>query len=108
MLSNLFAVKQELCDAKFELKVNNVRFVGHPTLVQCCTRKATVKAPSKPIMLVNIVFALQAQASHSIVKCYYELSKALGVGLRHEERRSGYLSEQVDCAIATILMQVQP
>ncbi|CAB0007646.1 unnamed protein product [Nesidiocoris tenuis] len=83
VLSSLFAVKQELCDAKFELKVNNVRFVGHPTLVPC-----------EPLMLVNVVFSLQALASHSIVKCYYGLSKSLGIALRHEERRCGYLSEQ--------------
>lgn len=34
VLSNLFAVKPELCERKFELKVNDVRFVGHPTLFQ--------------------------------------------------------------------------
>ena len=28
-------------------------------------------------MLFNTVFALQAQASHSVVKCYYDLSKRL-------------------------------
>ena len=33
VLSTLFAVKQELCERKFELKVNDVRFVGHPTLL---------------------------------------------------------------------------
>ncbi|BES94395.1 Nitrogen Permease Hypothetical protein amino acid transport activity 3 [Nesidiocoris tenuis] len=89
VLSSLFAVKQELCDAKFELKVNNVRFVGHPTLVPC-----------EPLMLVNVVFSLQALASHSIVKCYYGLSKSLGIALRHEERRCGYLSEQVQIMTA--------
>src|SRR5699024_9620269 len=31
--SNLFGVvKHKLCEKKFELKVDNVRFVGHPTL----------------------------------------------------------------------------
>lgn len=30
VLSTLFAVKPELCERKFELKVNDVRFVGHP------------------------------------------------------------------------------
>lgn len=32
VLSKLFAVKPELYERKFELKVNDVRFVGHPTL----------------------------------------------------------------------------
>lgn len=82
VLSTLFAVKPELCERKFELKVNDVRFVGHPTLL------------SDSIILTNIVFALHATASHSIVKCYYDLSKRLGVALRHEERRCGYLSQE--------------
>lgn len=30
VLSNMFAVHSELCDKKFELKINDVRFVGHP------------------------------------------------------------------------------
>lgn len=70
VLSNLFAVKQELCESKFELKVNNVRFIGHPTLLPSRGRGDVNSS-----MLFNIVFALQAQTSHSIVKCYYDLSK---------------------------------
>ena len=30
VLSNMFAVHAKLCDRKFELKINDVRFVGHP------------------------------------------------------------------------------
>lgn len=63
MLSTLFAVKAELCNTKFELKVNDVRFVGHPTLLPYKTNKDNSAAP---IILINIVFALQASASHSI------------------------------------------
>ena len=70
VLSTLFAVKPELCEQKFELKVNDVRFVGHPTLVLSRGLKEVNSST-----LFNIVFALQAQASHSIVKCYYDLSK---------------------------------
>lgn len=62
MLSTLFAVKAELCNRKFELKVNDVRFVGHPTLLPYRTNKDDTAA----MILINIVFALQASASHSI------------------------------------------
>ncbi|KAJ6648046.1 GATOR complex protein NPRL3 [Pseudolycoriella hygida] len=81
VLSTLFAVKPELCNQKFELKVNDVRFVAHPTYMQS--------------ILINIVFALHAQASYSIVKCYYELSKRLGHALVYEESRVGYLSDEM-------------
>lgn len=62
-------------------QVNDVRFVAHPTYMQS--------------ILINIVFALHAQASYSIVKCYYELSKRLGHALVYEESRVGYLSDEM-------------
>ncbi|KAJ8984780.1 hypothetical protein NQ317_003693 [Molorchus minor] len=89
VLSSLFAVKSELCNKKFELKVNDVRFVCHPTLLQLKT-----KQDESGIMLVNVVFALQALASHSVVKCYHDLSKRMGIVLKYEEKDVGLLSEQ--------------
>ncbi|KAF5303153.1 hypothetical protein FQR65_LT08316 [Abscondita terminalis] len=88
VLSSLFAVKQELCNQKFELKVNDVRFVGHPTSLR---NKSQDEAG---LLLIHIVFALQALASHSVVKCYHDLSKRLGIVLRHEEHRCAYISDQ--------------
>ncbi|XP_071449044.1 GATOR1 complex protein NPRL3 [Hetaerina americana] len=92
VLSTLFAVKPELCNEKFELKVNDVRFVGHPTLLHSASCPGNQDNPS--IILINIVFALQATASHSIVKCYHVLSRRLGISLRHEENRCAYLSKE--------------
>lgn len=66
VLSSLFAVKAELCNRKFELKVNDVRFVSHPTLLQLKNKQE--KEDDSGIMLVNIVFALHALASHSVGK----------------------------------------
>ncbi|KAH8239040.1 hypothetical protein KR032_000114 [Drosophila birchii] len=102
VLSALFAVKPQLCNQKFELKLNDVRFVSHPTLIPHKEQRAgavpnptsTTAAAKKQQMLINIVFALHAQASYSIVKCYHELSKRLGLALKFEEQRCGYLTEQ--------------
>lgn len=91
VLSSLFAVKTELYNRKFELKVNDVRFVSHPTLLQLRNKK---EKEDESGMLVNIVFALQALASHSVVKCYHDLSKRMGIVLKYEEKRCGYVSEQ--------------
>lgn len=100
VISSLFAVKMELCDRKFELKVNNVRFVGHP--MQLVTGgsdsggESSNKKPQSPsIIMINIVFALDAFARRQISNCYYDLSKVLGVALRHEEKRCAYLSSQI-------------
>ncbi|KAJ3642280.1 hypothetical protein Zmor_025080 [Zophobas morio] len=90
VLSSLFAVKSELCNKKFELKVNDVRFVGHPTLLQLRNKQQDASG----LMLINVVFALQALASHSVVTCYHDLSKRIGIALRYEEKRCGYISEQ--------------
>lgn len=32
--------------------------------------------------------------SHFSVKCYHDLSKRMGIALKHEEQRCGYISEQ--------------
>ncbi|KAH8268727.1 hypothetical protein KR018_000024 [Drosophila ironensis] len=110
VLAALFAVKPQLCNQKFELKLNDVRFVSHPTLIPQkeqgasrstgpgmgtgSTSTALANPSKKQQMLINIVFALNAQASYSIVKCYHELSKRLGLALKFEEQSSGYLTDQ--------------
>uniref|UniRef100_A0A0K8RDA5 Putative nitrogen permease regulator n=1 Tax=Ixodes ricinus TaxID=34613 RepID=A0A0K8RDA5_IXORI len=58
-LSNLFATKSELCNRKFELKVNDVRFVG--------TRAALFQAGDVHLPHVQRRLALKANASHDIV-----------------------------------------
>lgn len=67
VLSSLFAVKLELSNRKFELKVNDVRFVSHPTLLQLRNKTQD----DSGLCLINIVFALQALASHSVGKYFW-------------------------------------
>lgn len=94
VISSLFAVKMDLCEQKFELKVNNVRFVGHPIKIQI-SGGVNDKPDSPSFILINIVFALDAFARRQIANCYYDLSKVLGVALKHEEKRCAYLSTQI-------------
>lgn len=123
VLSTLFAVKSQLCNQKFELKVNDVRFVSHPTLMQRREQRsasigsagssggvgvavvgaAASSSAKQPIpqILINVIFALHAQASYSIVKCYYDLSKRLGLTLKVEEQRIGYVSDEIALMIKT-------
>lgn len=90
VLSNLFAVKPEICGKKFELKIDNIRFVGHPTQLPY----ASNREPST-IRMFNVVFALKANATHSIVNCYHDLSHRLSIAILHEEQRCDYLTRQV-------------
>ena len=84
VLTDLFAVKQGLCGQKFEVKINNIRFVGHPIVI----------TNSSELITLNIVFALKASSSHDIVNCYHEVSHRLTIALLTEESRSGYLSNE--------------
>merc|ERR1719319_1128324 len=97
-LANIFAVSSKLCGSKFELKLNDVRFVGHPVSlepdasVEKVTRRTT-------LTMFHIVFALRAVGNYSIIPCYHELSQRLGLILRHEEERVGYLTQQMRCLL---------
>ncbi|XP_050094205.1 GATOR complex protein NPRL3 [Anopheles aquasalis] len=97
-LATLFAVKSELCNQKFELKVNDVRFVSHPTLL----RGSDGNEQKSSYVQINVVFALHASASYSVVRCYYELSKRIGMALIYEERRDGYFSREIKIMLAVI------
>ncbi|CAN8002936.1 unnamed protein product [Ixodes hexagonus] len=87
-LSNLFATKSELCNRKFELKVNDVRFVGHP--VQLCSKRET-----STFLMFNVVFALKANASHDIVNFYHDFTHKVAIALSSEENRCNYLSGEL-------------
>ncbi|KAK8743635.1 hypothetical protein OTU49_001177 [Cherax quadricarinatus] len=102
IMSNLFAVKSELCDSKFELKVNDVRFVGHPVRLDPSTTHSRPqdKRKSSTIILFNIVFALKATLNHDVVNCYHDLSMRLGLALRHEEYRCQFLSSEAKIMLA--------
>ena len=97
-LANLFSVSRDLCGSKFELKVNDVRFVGHPVSLEpedgsCSGRRTT-------LTMFHIVIALRADTHYSIVHCYHELSMRLGLVLYHEEMRVGYMTQQMKALMA--------
>lgn len=92
VLSTLFAVKPELCGQRFELKIENVRFIGHPTHLPHATNRE-----QSTITMFNIVFALKADASYSIVDCYHDLSHRIAITIHNEECRCNYLTTQVKC-----------
>ncbi|XP_028967582.1 GATOR complex protein NPRL3 [Galendromus occidentalis] len=95
-ISNLFACQQGLCNQKFELKINNVRFVGHPITLQTSVdaSKPSVDHQDLSNQMLNVVFALKAQASHEIVHQYHELSKKIATSICKEEMSCRYFTEQ--------------
>lgn len=61
MLSTLFAVKPELCGHKFELKIENVRFIGHPTHLPHVSNRE-----QSTITMFNVVFALRVSEKRKV------------------------------------------
>ncbi|XP_059011097.1 GATOR complex protein NPRL3 isoform X1 [Mustela lutreola] len=69
-----------MCGQKFELKIDNVRFVGHPTLLQHGLG--------------------QANADPSVINCLHTLSRRIATVLQHEERRCQYLTREAKLILA--------
>ncbi|XP_037082831.1 GATOR complex protein NPRL3-like isoform X1 [Pollicipes pollicipes] len=100
VLSNLCAVQSRLVGQKFEVKVNDVRFVGHPISIQADHRRTSNEENKSTIHLFHIVFALWAKANHSVVNCYHDLSRRVGIAVYHEEKRCRYITKQAKIMLA--------
>ena len=99
-LANLFSVSKDLCGSKFELKLNDVRFVGHPVSLEPeegpgQTGQDRQSGRRTTLTMFHVVIALRADTHYSIVHCYHELSQRLGLILYHEELRVGYMTQQM-------------
>ncbi|XP_063286299.1 GATOR1 complex protein NPRL3 isoform X2 [Pelobates fuscus] len=107
ILATILATKSDMCGKKFELKIDNIRFVGHPTLLQhaVCQVSKTDPSPKREMptmILFNVVFALRANADTSVINCLHNLSRRIAIVLQHEERRCQYLTRE-----AKLIMAIQ-
>ncbi|XP_033827190.1 GATOR complex protein NPRL3 isoform X3 [Periophthalmus magnuspinnatus] len=108
ILATILATKSDMCGKKFELKIDNVRFVGHPTLLQhppVIQGSKTDPSPKREMptmILFNVVFALRANADPSVINCMHNLSRRIAIALQHEERRCQYLTRE-----AKLMLSVQ-
>lgn len=108
ILATILTTKSDMCGKKFELKIDNVRFVGHPTLLQHPTVIQGSKTDPSPkremptMILFNVVFALRANADISVISCMHNLSRRIAIALQHEERRCQYLTRE-----AKLMLSVQ-
>ncbi|XP_009298073.1 GATOR1 complex protein NPRL3 isoform X5 [Danio rerio] len=100
ILATILATKSDMCGKKFELKIDNVRFVGHPTLLQpphTIQASKTDPSPKRELptmILFSVVFALRANADASVISCMHNLSRRIAIALQHEERRCQYLTRE--------------
>ncbi|XP_077383329.1 GATOR1 complex protein NPRL3 isoform X2 [Festucalex cinctus] len=106
ILATILATKSDMCSKKFELKIDNVRFVGHPTLlqhpqiIQVSKTDPSPKREMPTMILFNVVFALRANADPSVISCMQNLSRRIAIALQHEERRCQYLTREAKLMLA--------
>uniref|UniRef100_A0A8C1DIT1 GATOR complex protein NPRL3 n=1 Tax=Cyprinus carpio carpio TaxID=630221 RepID=A0A8C1DIT1_CYPCA len=106
ILATILATKSDMCGKKFELKIDNVRFVGHPTLLQPPHTPQVSKTDPSPkrelptMILFSVVFALRANADASVINCMHNLSRRIAIALQHEERRCQYLTREAKLMLA--------
>ncbi|KAM4598543.1 GATOR1 complex protein NPRL3 isoform 2-T2 [Polymixia lowei] len=106
ILGTILATKSDMCGKKFELKIDNVRFVGHPTLlqhphiVQGSKTDPSPKREMPTMILFSVVFALRANADPSVISCMHNLSRRIAIALQHEERRCQYLTREAKLMLA--------
>uniref|UniRef100_A0A671Q3S0 GATOR complex protein NPRL3 n=1 Tax=Sinocyclocheilus anshuiensis TaxID=1608454 RepID=A0A671Q3S0_9TELE len=106
ILATILATKSDMCGKKFELKIDNVRFVGHPTLLQPPHTIQVSKTDPSPkrelptMILFSVVFALRANADASVINCMHSLSRRIAIALQHEECRCQYLTREAKLMLA--------
>ncbi|XP_077475838.1 GATOR1 complex protein NPRL3 isoform X1 [Stigmatopora argus] len=106
ILATILATKSDMCGKPFELKIDNVRFVGHPTLlqhppvIQMSKSDPSPKREMPTMILFNVVFALRANADPTIISCMQNLSRRIAIALQHEERRCQYLTREAKLMLA--------
>ncbi|XP_057716699.1 GATOR complex protein NPRL3 isoform X2 [Corythoichthys intestinalis] len=106
ILATILATKSDMCGKQFELKIDNVRFVGHPTLlqhppvIQMSKSDPSPKREMPTMILFNVVFALRANADPTIISCMQNLSRRIAIALQHEERRCQYLTREAKLMLA--------
>ncbi|KAJ8251208.1 hypothetical protein GJAV_G00218500 [Gymnothorax javanicus] len=106
ILATILATKSDMCGKKFELKIDNVLFVGHPTLLQHPHTIQVSKTDPSPkremptMILFSVLFALRANADPSVISCMHNLSRRIAIALQHEERRCQYLTREAKLMLA--------
>ncbi|KAL1230730.1 GATOR complex protein [Trichinella spiralis] len=101
ILAFLFTVLPKMCDQRMHIKINDVRFIGYPVLLN--SLNAECEDEELPnILLYNVIFAIQATAPKNVVDSYANFVEKISKGIKQDELKSKYLSNQME-----IILQCQ-
>eukprot|EP00124_Ichthyophonus_hoferi_P005354 Ihof_evm2s755 gene=Ihof_evmTU2s755 len=100
-LASVLTPEALLCDQPFQLTVDDLTFLGYPTLLarHPTTRSSTDE--DQTIQLFHLVFVIQnVPHDDGVIPAYHRLIQQITAGLTHEELRYGFLGEQVNMILS--------
>lgn len=110
-LADILSPKTSLCDQKFHLKVSNVDFVGHPTLLDVEDSTDLIysrmmhKKGKSSLTMFNVVFALDKTQRNEVDLIHEFCLLKIANALKYEQRRDGYVREQSEIILNLKEMQ---
>uniref|UniRef100_A0A1I7X7U4 GATOR complex protein NPRL3 n=1 Tax=Heterorhabditis bacteriophora TaxID=37862 RepID=A0A1I7X7U4_HETBA len=97
MLANILSVKDSSCDQPFEMKIDNVRFVGFPKKVSPFFPSTALQmSETIEIDVFSIVFILPSNVDSHLVESFQMLSKKLATAIDALQTLHGYLIDQCE------------
>mmetsp|Transcript_32033 Transcript_32033/g.124736 ORF Transcript_32033/g.124736 Transcript_32033/m.124736 type:complete len:445 (+) Transcript_32033:912-2246(+) len=101
--ADFLCAKLQLCDAVMDITIDRLRFIGYPLLLPSSNPNSKPdRTVQHDIKSFNVVFTVNRSELlknrgplHMPTACS-RASKVIGIALRYEEMRCGYLSEQVE------------
>ena len=103
-LADVLAPKQALCEKKFQLRIQNVEFLGHPTLLNSGSDLLRFAQQSKSANgtgggtyhMFNIVLAFNSPSTHNLDLIYQNIILKVTAALKYEQARRSYVMNEIE------------
>ncbi|RDD38722.1 Nitrogen permease regulator 3-like protein [Trichoplax sp. H2] len=106
LLASILSPKEAMCNKNFELAIDDILFIGYPTIMKDAENPITASSASgspassfkgpATTNLLHITFVLQVGAPPGLIDAFHKLSQRIAAAIKHEQLRRGYLSKEVD------------
>ena len=97
VLADTLIPSTSMCGRRFDLKIDDQVFVGHPCSVDVGGEghENGARREETNTLVFNVVFVLKGCVSKAAIASYHSLALQLSAALQHEEARSGYFQAEL-------------
>jgi hypothetical protein len=107
-LADILSPKSALCDKKFQLKINQISFIGHPTLLNVDRPNSGLIYSRKiqnlivqnkklsPLTMFHLVFAMSNCVQDEIDLVYDHCLLKITTGFKFEQMKRGYIRSETE------------